>query len=84
MTESRITAPFPKSRDLETVKNSLLERYSEAFQEEPFKAMQGPPMHIEFGGFSGTLPAYKTEEHTISVERGCAQSVREYAGKEHN
>ena len=47
MTESRITAPLPKSRDLETVKNSLLERYSEAFQEEPFKAMQGPPMHIE-------------------------------------
>ena len=47
MTESRITAPLPKSRDLERVKNSLLERYSEAFQEEPFKAMQGPPMHIE-------------------------------------
>ena len=47
VTESRITAPLPKSRDLETVKNSLLERYSEAFKEEPFKAMQGPPMHIE-------------------------------------
>ena len=40
--------PVPCARNLNSAKSKLLERHTDVFEEKPFKAMQGLPMHIEF------------------------------------
>ena len=40
--------PVPCARDLNSAKSKLLERHTDVFEEKPFKAMQGLPMHTEF------------------------------------
>ena len=46
-TENHKRMPMPCARDLNAAKSKLLERHKDVFEEKPFKAMQGLPMHIE-------------------------------------
>ena len=45
--ENHKRMPVPCARDLNSAKSKLLERHKDVFEEKPFKATQGLPMHIE-------------------------------------
>ena len=45
--ENHKRTPVPSARDLKSAKSKLLATRKEVFEEKPFKAMQGLPMHIE-------------------------------------
>ena len=61
-TESDEALP-PDFSDMEAIKAKLMEEFSEVFQDEPFRPMAGPAMHIDL--VDGAIPCRRFKARTI-------------------